>query len=442
MEKKEREISFGLLWKVLKNSILWMVIVAVGLGVLAGVYTKISSTTTYTAKTEYLISSGKDTPSKIRSDLVGIINLDDTTEAILKDAGIQYETKETLKAIHGMVHAYEVGDNARIAVSVTGTSADTVVQIAQAYEKYLPMYITEQAYASRNTTLIVVDECETSLSPNSIGLVKNVAIAAVIGFVLAYIVFFVIEMINNKVRGVATLKDYFASVAILGKIPTPDGKKVTGKTAELPASAWLSESSPAIAEATRGLRASVAHLLSQENASKIVGITATSSNDGSAAVAINLAQSYAQLGKKVLLIEADMRTPTVKELLGLDAKFGLAEVLSRAVPAEKAVASHISGIDVLVSLDTVASPAEILAGAELGNAMNTLTRGYDLVLVLLPAMGEVSDACVVASHVGGYITVVRVEKTDVNVLQQVVEEMARLNMNHLGFVVTDDISKN
>ena len=92
MEKQEREIGFGVLWQVLKNSILWLVIAAVGLGVLAGVYTKISSATTYTAKTEYHIYCGKDAASKIRSDMIAIINAEDTTEKIMNEAGIQYET--------------------------------------------------------------------------------------------------------------------------------------------------------------------------------------------------------------------------------------------------------------------------------------------------------------------------------------------------------------
>lgn len=440
MERQEREIGFDLLWKVLKNSLIWLLVAAVGLGVLVGIYTSISTSTTYTARTKYLITSRSDSPATIQADVVDIINTKTTAREILTDAGIPFD-ENLLGRIKNMVIASASGNNALVVVSVTGADVDTIVQIAQAYEKYLPGYFNEIVYAGRNTTLRVYDYSDTKLYPNSTDLIRNSAIGALAGFVLAYVVFFIIELINGKVRGAATLREYISDVAVLGKIPTPDGKKVTAKTAELPATAWLSTFSPAIEEAYRGLRTSVAHLQMTEVASKVVGITATASKDGSAVVAINLAQSYAQLGKRVLLVEADMRAPVVKGLLGLTLEIGLAEVLGGLVAIESAV-ENVNGVDVLASVSAVASPAEILAGEGFANLLKTASENYDLVLVLFPAVGEVSDACVAAPHVSGYVTVVRSEKTELNALQLVVGEMARLNMKNLGFVITDDISKN
>ena len=439
MEKQEREIGFGVLWQVLKNSILWLVIAAVGLGVLAGVYTKISSTTTYTAKTEYHIYCGKDAASKIRSDMIAIINAEDTTEKIMNEAGIQYETAEKLSLIHQMVHADAVGDNARLVVSVTGTNVDTVVQIAQAYEKYLPDFVYEK-FTSSNTTLSVYDDCETDLSPNGTGAIRNALLAALVGFALAYIVFFVLEMVNGKVRGAATLRENFTDVAVLGKIPTPDGKKLTSKTNELAPTAWLASSSAPIAEAYRGLRVSVAHLQAQDIL-HVVGVTSAKSGDGSALVAVNLAQSYAQLGKRVLLVEADMRTPSVKNLLGLTSELGLSEVLAGVATLEEALVKDVAGVDVLPVVSTPENPAELLAGSTFASLVDSVAGAYDLVLVLSAAMGEVSDASVVAGSIDGYLTVVRAERTDLGALQMTVNEMARLNMKNIGFVITDDISK-
>ena len=440
MEKQEREIGFGLLWQVLKNSILWILIAAVALGVLVGAYTSISATTTYTARTKYLITSRSDSPATIQSDVVEIINAKTTAREIMEDAGIQYETDERLNAICNMVSASRSGDNALVVVSVTGTNVDTVVQIAQAYEKYLPGYMTEVIYAGRNTTLRVYEESETKLYPNGTKMVKNAAIGATVGFVLAYIVFFVLEMINGKVRGAATLRENFTDVAVLGKIPTPDGKKLTSKTNELAPTAWLATSSAPIAEAYRGLRVSVAHLQAQDNL-HVVGVTSAKSGDGSALVAVNLAQSYAQLGKRVLLIEADMRTPSVKNLLGLTSELGLSEVLAGVATLEEALVKDVAGVDVLPVVSTPENPAELLAGSTFASLVDSVAGGYDLVLVLSAAMGEVSDASVVAGSVDGYLTVVRAERTDLGALQMTVNEMARLNMKNIGFVITDDISK-
>ena len=449
MEKQEREIGFGLLWQVLKKSLLWLLIAAAALGVLAGVYNELSKGTTYTARVSYVINSKSDNPSTIQSDVVTIINAKQTTMAVLDSAGISYAKEDgtidegKLNQIHSMVKASASGSNALVVVEVTGVYTDTIVQIAQAYEKYLPDYMTEVIYAGRNTTLRAYNaDSDMTLVPNGKGTVKMVVLGGIAGFVLAYVAFFILEMINNKVRGPATLRETFKDIPVLGKIPTPDGKPLAGKGSgkDLPVSAWLSSSSPAISEAYRGLRAGVAHLQGDGDL-RVVGLTGVKSDDGIALVTLNLAQSYAQLGKRVLLVEADMRTPVMRALLGAEQEVGISDVLAGAVAFEQALLKDAAGVDVLMAVTTPENPAELLAGNAFANMMVKAAQDYDLVLVSCPAMGEVSDASVIAGAIDGYITVTRAEQTNLTALQLVVSEMARLDMKNIGFVVTDDISK-
>ncbi len=440
MEKQEKEIGFGLLWQVLKKSLVWLLIAAAGLGILAGVFNEVSKNTTYTAKISYVITSRSDNPATIQADVVTIINAKQTTRKIMDAAGIDAKEEDSLNAIHSMVNASASGNNALVVVAVTGTNTDTVVQIAQAYEKYLPSYMTETIYAGRNTTLRPFNaDSDMKLVPNGKGTLKQAVLFAAIGFVLAYAVFFIIEIANDKVRGAATLRATFSDVAVLGKIPTPNGKAASGKISTLPASAWLASGSDAIADAYRGLRVSIAQL--QAEGARVIGVTGAENGGGNSLVAISLAQSYAQLGKKVLVIEADMRTPCMKSLLNLDVKFGFADVLSRAVTIEKALVKNVSGIDVLPVLSPALNSAELLAGEGFANVVAYATQNYDLVLISFSAMNEVSDASVVAGSVDGYLTVARAERTSLSALQLVVSEMERLDMKNIGFVVIDDISK-
>ena len=439
MEKQEREIGFDLLWKVLKNSFLWLLIVAAACGILAGVFNEVSQNTTYTADIWYVITSRSDSPATIQADVVTIINAKQTTREIMKDAGIDVSEESNLNAIHGMVTATASGNNALVVVSVTGTNTDTIVQIAQAYEKYLPDYMTGTIYAGRNTTLRPFNaDSDMQLIPNGKGTLKQAALFAAIGFALAYIVFFILELANNKVRGAATLREFFADVPVLGKIPTPDGKAPTNKS-NLPASAWLASSSEAIADAYRGLRVSVAQ--HQNEGVRVIGVTSSENGEGSNVVAISLAQSYVQLGKRVLVIEADMRTPSIKNLLNLDVKYGLAELLTGAVVLQNALVKDVSGIEVIPVVAETANSAELLASAAFADLISSIAHNYDLVLVSFAAMGELSDAPIVANQIDGYLTVARAERTRLSALQLVVSEMKRFNMKNIGFVVIDDISK-
>jgi capsular exopolysaccharide synthesis family protein len=189
-----------------------------------------------------------------------------------------------------------------------------------------------------------------------------------------------------------------------------------------------------VAEAYRTLRTNLAYTAEKEQ-KRVFGVTSAATGDGKSVLTANLAIVYTQLGKRVLVLEADMRKPSMAQLFGAEAKVGLAEVLTGLVTDYQEALLHQNGVDVLTAGALPYNPAELLAGERMQTLVNEAREAYDLVLVDLPAMGEVSDAAVVAPLTDGYLVAVHAAYTDSRALRSTLEEMGLVSMQTIGFVL-------
>lgn len=166
-------------------------------------------------------------------------------------------------------------------------------------------------------------------------------------------------------------------------------------------------------EAIRGLRTSL-HFALLEGCNNRIMITGSSPEVGKSFVSINLASVFAQAGKRVLLIDADLRRGYLHRAFKLDASPGLSDYLSGQ--CELADIIHPTGIDNyhVISRGKVApNPSELLMQSRLAGAMEALSDRFDLVLVDTPPMLAVTDASVVGKHCDTTLLVARFEKNPV-----------------------------
>ena len=165
------------------------------------------------------------------------------------------------------------------------------------------------------------------------------------------------------------------------------------------------------AEAYRTIRTAVNAFLEGEGA-KTLMISSAEPGDGKTTSISNLALAIAQAGKRVLLIDADLRRPMVHHLFGLTHDIGLTEVLAGEIELPNAIQqSVISGLSILAAGEPRSRPAELLSSERLQQVLAAAQLEYDVVLVDAPPLLAVSDPCVVAPHTDGLLLVLRLGKT-------------------------------
>ena len=174
----------------------------------------------------------------------------------------------------------------------------------------------------------------------------------------------------------------------------------------------------------------------------VFAIVAPNEKTGCSLVASNLAVSFAQLGKKVLLIDANMRNPKISKNFGLLHGVGLSDLLS--VEGDSifeltgaVVPSGIGALDVLIAGNVPPNPAELLASKSFEDLLAKAKTVYEYVLIYLPPVCDVADACVIKESVTGYIFTVRSAKTDSRSAKAAIGKLESNGGKIIGTVLTD-----
>ena len=170
---------------------------------------------------------------------------------------------------------------------------------------------------------------------------------------------------------------------------------------------------------------------------KCIGLTSPTSGDGKSTTASNLAISLAQINKRVLLIDCDMRLPTIANKFGIEAVPGLSDYLvgqARIEEVVRKVDEH--GIHVLPSGNIPPDSTGLLEAEQLEHLFNAFRKIYDFVVVDLPPVTSVSDAVILAKNLDGFLLTVWQNKTKHRDVQEMIKQLQMSNTKVLGFVVT------
>jgi capsular exopolysaccharide synthesis family protein len=193
--------------------------------------------------------------------------------------------------------------------------------------------------------------------------------------------------------------------------------------------------SSAGAEAYRGVRTAL-YFSTQGERHKVIQVTSPNMGDGKTTVAANLAVSIAQSGRRVLLVDADLRRPRVHRVFGLSVRRGLAEVIAGTDDAGGAVRpTAIPGLSVLPCGRRPPNPAELLTSPRFAEVLDDLREAYDYVLVDSPPLLAVSDPCVIAPRVDGLLLVLRVSKNGRPAAERARDILNGLRVESLGVVI-------
>lgn len=194
-------------------------------------------------------------------------------------------------------------------------------------------------------------------------------------------------------------------------------------------------------EAFKRLRTNVLLAFPEEtDACRVIGVTSAQVSEGKSTVSVNLAYSLAELGKKVLLIDGDMRRPSIHEKLGITSISGLSEAILGVEEVGKTVNTYISGADTIrfnfmTSGEIPENPAEMLTSKRFEALMKAFRGNWDFVILDLPPVNAVIDAVSVVGQTDGMLVVIRENHCPKFVLNECVEQLRYAKANILGFVM-------
>lgn len=199
----------------------------------------------------------------------------------------------------------------------------------------------------------------------------------------------------------------------------------------------LRERSPfMMREAYKALRTNVAFAL-PGNDSKTIAITSGSRSEGKSYNTINLAISFAQIGKKVVVVDCDMRLPTVASKLGTRAKPGLSDHLIGEAELKEVLQHTNEGIDIIPAGSIPKDPTGLLESEELENLLALLRQHYDYIMVDLPPVNTVTDAAILSRCIDGFLLVVRHDTTEHKDIAEMLRQLRFAGAKVLGFVYND-----
>ncbi|WP_020619928.1 CpsD/CapB family tyrosine-protein kinase [Paenibacillus daejeonensis] len=204
----------------------------------------------------------------------------------------------------------------------------------------------------------------------------------------------------------------------------------------LPLIAEVNPKSP-ISEAYKVLRTNVDFSNFEEDIQTVM-ITSSRMSEGKSTTTANLAVTYAQTGKRVLLIDADMRKPTQHKIFGLSNRYGLTSALSNNSELREVVMdTGIDHLSLLPSGPVPPHPSEMLASKRMELLLERARGEYDIVLIDTPPMMAVTDAQIMAAKCDGVILVIDAGKVKKDMARKVKAKLQHANARMLGVVLNN-----
>ncbi|HVJ85512.1 MAG TPA: polysaccharide biosynthesis tyrosine autokinase [Caulifigura sp.] len=191
------------------------------------------------------------------------------------------------------------------------------------------------------------------------------------------------------------------------------------------------------AEAFRTIRTAMLFACQEQNV-RLLQISSPEPGDGKTTTISNLAVAIAQSGKKVLLIDADMRRPTLHDMFRLSQEAGLSDILLGEIEWMNVVKSTpFATLSVITAGLSPENPAELLSAPAFQTFLKQVREEFDLVLIDSPPVLAVTDACVIAPQTDGMVVVIRMEKNNRTSVSHTREQLDSYGVRLLGVVAND-----
>ena len=451
----EEIIDLGYLFSILKKHLVAIIIIGIICGVagFAGSFFLIPKK--YESKALlYVENSQQNTDTVNINDINAAQKLVNTCQIIFKSGAIM----DNLIANLDLPYTKEKLDEMITASSVNSTEVmELCVECGnpQEAEKIVNEWVdlSKQEFSRiiKSGSIEVVDFGEVNTTPSSPNVLIITIIALFLGIAIAYIIVLMNDMFDVAIKpddNLVQLYDVpvFAEINDFevvsnakygygyGKKPK---QKIQPENNAGMSDRFITEDTPfAIVEAYNTARTNTMFAVSTGN-SKIIAVTSSNPSEGKSTTCANFAISFANAGYKVLLVECDLRKPTVAKNFAIKPKNGLSSILGGFCSVNDAInADVLSNLDVITAGDIPPNPSELLGSQAMRTFLAASSEIYDYVFLDTPPVNVVTDSQLMNDIIAGIVFVVKEKHTTHPDIHSALDKIRLANGKVLGFVKT------
>lgn len=239
-----------------------------------------------------------------------------------------------------------------------------------------------------------------------------VAAGAMMGALFGMALAFLLDLKDNTIKNTQEVEDMFA-YPLHGIVPdlslNPENSQLQlpgTKTSNLPVQVATDTSMLPIKEAFQNIQVNL-NLLDSNSEKKVIAVTSSVPQEGKSSVSSNLAVARASCGKKILLVDADMRRPTQHHVWEISNQIGLSNVLSNDAQWQECVQNVMPNLDVLTSGNIPDNPIALLGSDLMKTFINDVSEHYDQVIFDTPPIIGIADTKIIGKLIDGFLFVVR-----------------------------------
>ncbi|MCK5725535.1 MAG: polysaccharide biosynthesis tyrosine autokinase [Thiotrichaceae bacterium] len=254
----------------------------------------------------------------------------------------------------------------------------------------------------------------------------NVMFGTVVGFLLGIGLIFLREFVDDSFKKAEDV-ERFTNLPLLGLIPLQKGATRTRIAQQI-----IKEPRSPLSESIRSLRTTL-RFSTKNGSPKTLFFTSAVASEGKTSIAINLAAAYVNSGKKVLLIDADLRKPSIHAIFGMNNKVGLSNYLSGNSDAMDITQhSAILGLHVIAAGPIPPDPVDLLSGDRTKALIESAEHSYDHIIIDGPPTLGMADALVLANIAEATLLTIRAESTEKNAVLNSLKRLRQAKANVIG----------
>ena len=287
------------------------------------------------------------------------------------------------------------------------------------------------AQRSHTSNITVVDHAEVPLEPVKPRVVLTIIFSIVGGLGLGIGVAFFVNFLDDSIKSQEDVESYLG-LTFLGYVARIKETEISQRGQE----AFYNPQSVA-SESFRTLRATISLLPNGANY-RTIAVSSTKSGEGKSLATSNLAIVCAQAGSKTLLVDADLRRPTVHEIFNLPNSKGLSDYLSDSAPLDDLVQKgEITNLDYISSGPIPGNPSELLSNTKFAKFMDEARQRYDRVIIDCPPVSAVSDPLSVATRCDGIVFISRFNRIRREHARRIVQRLKETGVQVIGGLIND-----
>jgi len=410
----------------------WLLLLGVAVGGGASFAVSKAMTPTYRASATLLVNQTQ-TPGVIAyNDILASERLTKTYRELVTKRPVLEEVIDRVgepkdsETLRDMLSVSVMRDTQLLRLSVESEDAVQATILANATAQAF-IEQNDETDLSRPGSVSVVEPAAVPSSPVKPRVVFNVILGLIAGLMVAGGLILLMEYLDDTVKSEQDVEQA-AGLATLGVVMR------FGRRGSLqPVTGYGSRSAPA--EAYRSIRTSV-RFATMDQSGQVLLVTSANPLEGKSTTAANLAVSMAQAGRRVVLVDADLRKPTLHQVFKLDNRVGLTSALLSGDGARSCIQpSAFDNLSLLTSGPLPPNPSELLSSGRMRDLLEALRREADVVIMDGPPALVVTDATLLAALADGTIVVVAAGHTRSAALRQAVDGLSRATDRLLGAVL-------